>query len=220
MCLHRYINRTLIPQLSHFLLFFRLLTSSSGIIPTVNSHPLLPTPTLYISSFTNSFTMAFSVDLRKVLIFICLLIPAVWYSFEGYITWILKREWIFYLSNRDYLTTALFLIPWIIGHMATIWGHYYRAEREFQHSIAKVTTPASVRQKISLWERHIFWGYTVKYWILVGALIIMKIGWVLVSVLPRYKRYYEKNHAYGGTGCKLPCFYLSFRVQTLSLCKN
>ncbi|KAF9305719.1 hypothetical protein BGZ74_009168 [Mortierella antarctica] len=144
--------------------------------------------------------MAFSVDLRKVLIFICLLIPAVWYSFEGYITWILKREWIFYLSNRDYLTTALFLIPWIIGHMATIWGHYYRAEREFQHSIAKVTTPASVCQKISLWERHIFWGYTVKYWILVGALIIMKIGWVLVSVLPRYKRYYEKNHAYGGTG--------------------
>ncbi|KAG0026492.1 hypothetical protein BGZ81_006311 [Podila clonocystis] len=144
--------------------------------------------------------MAFSVDLRKVLIFICLLIPAVWYSFEGYITWILKREWIFYLSNRDYLTTALFLIPWIIGHMATIWGHYFRAEREFQHSIAKVTTPASVRQKISLWERHIFWGYTVKYWILVGALVIMKIGWVLISVLPRYKRYYEKYHAYGGTG--------------------
>ncbi|KAF9328881.1 hypothetical protein BG006_008010 [Podila minutissima] len=144
--------------------------------------------------------MAFSVDLRKVLIFICLLIPAVWYTFEGYITWVLQREWIFNLSNRDYLTTALFLIPWIIGHMATIWGHYYRSEREFQHSIAKVTTPASVRQKISLWERHIFWGYTVKYWILVGALIIMKIGWVLVSVLPRYKRSYEKNNAYGGTG--------------------
>ncbi|KAI9234646.1 MAG: hypothetical protein BYD32DRAFT_464219, partial [Podila humilis] len=142
----------------------------------------------------------FSVDLFKVLIFLCLLIPAVWYSFEGYITWILKREWIFYLSNRDYLTTALFLIPWIIGHMATIWGHYFRAEREFQHSIAKVTAPASITQKISLWERHIFWGYTVKYWILVFALIIMKIGWVLVSILPRYEKYYQKYHAYGGTG--------------------
>lgn len=160
----------------------------------------------------------FAVDLFKVLIFFCLLIPAVWYSFEGYITWILKREWIFYLSNRDYLTTALFLIPWIIGHMATVWGHYFRAEREFQHSIAKVTTPASVTQKISLWERHIFWGYTVKYWILVFTLVVMKVGWVLVSILPRYERYYQKYHAYGGTGCK--SHFLCLSEKATSLCES
>ncbi|KAF9427783.1 hypothetical protein BGZ94_004165 [Podila epigama] len=141
-----------------------------------------------------------SIDKLKLLVFLCLLIPTLWLSFEGYITWIWKREYIFILNNRDYLTTAFFLVPWIIGHLATIWGHHFRCEREFQHSIAKVTTPASVVQKISLWERHVFLGYTVKYWILVGALTFMKIGWVLVSVLGRYKKYFDRYEVYGALG--------------------
>ncbi|KAG0332337.1 ferric/cupric-chelate reductase [Podila humilis] len=141
----------------------------------------------------------FSLDLFKVLIFLCLLIPTLWYCCEGYVTWIWKREWIFQFGNKDYLTTAFFLVPWIVGHLATIWGHYFRAEREFQNSITKVTTPVSVQQKISLWERHSFFGYTVKYWILVGALGLMKVSWILVSVLPRYKRY-MRDSVYGGLG--------------------
>ncbi|KAF9304466.1 hypothetical protein BGZ74_001484 [Mortierella antarctica] len=141
-----------------------------------------------------------AVEKRKILIFICLLIPTLWMFVDGAVTWLLTRQWIFYLNNRDYLTTACFLIPCIIGHLATIWGHYFRAEREFQDSISKVTTPASERQKISLWEHHIMWGYTVKYWILVGVIVLMKITWVCIVVAPSFHQYFEDTSIYAGIG--------------------
>ncbi|KAG0087720.1 hypothetical protein BGZ92_007065 [Podila epicladia] len=141
-----------------------------------------------------------AVEKRKILIFICLLIPTLWMFVDGAITWLLTRQWIFYLNNRDYLTTACFLIPCIIGYLATIWGHYFRAEREFQNSISKVTTPASERQKISLWEHHIMWGYTVKYWILVGVIVLMKITWVCIVVAPSFHQYFEDTSIYAGIG--------------------
>ncbi|KAF9317782.1 hypothetical protein BG003_000317 [Podila horticola] len=141
-----------------------------------------------------------AVEKRKVLIFICLLIPTLWMFVDGAVTWLLTRQWVFYLNNRDYLTTACFLIPCIVGHLATVWGHYFRAEREFQNSISKVTTPASERQKISLWEHHIMWGYTVKYWILVGVIVMMKITWVSVIVAPNFHEYFEDTSVFAGVG--------------------
>ncbi|KAF9388126.1 hypothetical protein CPB97_001577 [Podila verticillata] len=140
------------------------------------------------------------VEKRKVLIFICLLLPTLWMFVDGGVTWLIARQWIFSLSNRDYLTTACFLIPCIVGHLATIWGHYFRSEREFQNSISKVTTPVSERQKISLWEHHIMWGYTVKYWILVGVIVLMKITWVCVVVAPNFHEYFVDTSVYAGIG--------------------
>ena len=98
------------------------------------------------------------IDPIRGFVLACLLIPMGYLAGEGYITWVLTMEWIFYLNNRDYFTAAFCILPSVLGHLATIWGHYYRSEREFQHSINKVTTPASVKQKISLWEHHILWG--------------------------------------------------------------
>ncbi|KAK3821604.1 MAG: ferric reductase like transmembrane component-domain-containing protein [Benniella sp.] len=141
-----------------------------------------------------------AIDPLRAFVLACILIPVGYFAGEGYITWILTREWIFYLNSRDYYTAAFGLLPTAMGHVATIWGHYFRAEREFQHSITKVTTPVSVKQKISLWEHHIFWGYTVKYWILVAVIVLLNCGWVLISDLPYAKEQLEEYGLLGGLG--------------------
>ncbi|KAF8979035.1 hypothetical protein BGZ46_005908 [Entomortierella lignicola] len=115
-------------------------------------------------------------------ILICILIPVA-YSFADYqLTWFQRIKPNYYYNERDYYVLGLCIAPTVLGHIATIWGHYYRAEREFQHSIAKVTTPASVHQKISLWERHIWWGYTVKYWIMVLISVLLNLAWFFVPL--------------------------------------
>ncbi|KAG0240301.1 ferric reductase like transmembrane component-domain-containing protein [Mortierella sp. GBAus27b] len=139
------------------------------------------------------------VDPLRVFVLVCLLIPVAYLAGEGYITWFLTREWIFYFNSRDYYTAAFCLLPIILGHIATIWGHYFRAEREFQHSITKVTTPVSVKQKISLWEHHIFLGYTVKYWILVAIIVLLNCGWVVSADLP-YAEEELEDGILGGVG--------------------
>ncbi|KAI8602057.1 ferric reductase like transmembrane component-domain-containing protein [Dissophora ornata] len=140
------------------------------------------------------------IDPVRAFVLVCLLIPVGYLAGEGYITWILTSEWIFNLNNRDYLTAAFCILPSVLGHLATIWGHYCRSEREFQHSIDKVTTPATVKQKISLWEHHILWGYTVKYWILVGFVVTINVGWVATSVAPYAKELMENYDVEGGLG--------------------
>ncbi|KAF9919460.1 hypothetical protein BGZ65_012138, partial [Modicella reniformis] len=83
-------------------------------------------------------------------ILICILIPIA-YNFADYdLTWHNKIDSNWFYNERDYYVLGLCIAPSVLGHIATIWGHYYRAEREFQHSIAKVTTPVAVKQKISL----------------------------------------------------------------------
>ncbi|KAF9579869.1 hypothetical protein BGW38_003696 [Lunasporangiospora selenospora] len=141
-----------------------------------------------------------STDWQKVIIGTCLFVVFVYTSIEGFLTWVLTREWIFNFTLRDYGTSAFLILPSCIGHLATVWGHYFRSEREFQHSIAKVTTPASVKQKISLWEHHIWWGYTVKYWILVGSIVVMNIAWVLSLCIKGTKELFEEYSMVEGIG--------------------
>ncbi|KAG9327784.1 hypothetical protein KVV02_000230 [Mortierella alpina] len=132
-----------------------------------------------------------ALDLYRASVLFCLLIPAGYLTGEGYLTWFLTREWIFSWNSRDYYTAAFCILPTALGHLATIWGHYFRCEREFQHSIAKVTTPRSVQQKISLWEHHIFWGYTVKYWLLVAFIVLMNIAWVTIATVKSAPDYFD-----------------------------
>ncbi|KAF9912208.1 hypothetical protein EC991_000619 [Linnemannia zychae] len=122
------------------------------------------------------------IDPLRVLIIFCILVFYGYNAGEGYITWIKAREWIFTYHNRDYLVSAFCILPAVVGHMATIWGHYFRSEREFQHSLHKVTTAKSPKEKTSLWELHIWWGYTVKYWVLVGAVVLIQLGWIAIVV--------------------------------------
>ncbi|KAG0367470.1 ferric/cupric-chelate reductase [Gamsiella multidivaricata] len=144
--------------------------------------------------------MGLSIDPLRALVLLCLLIITGYMAVEGYYTWVLYSEWIFDLNNRDYLTVPFMIFPSVLGHMATIWGHYYRAEREFQHSIAKVTTPVSVKQKISLWEHHVLWGYTVKFWILAGFMVLLNIGWSITAIVPYAKDDYAEYGPVGGLG--------------------
>ncbi|GJJ68253.1 hypothetical protein EMPS_00599 [Entomortierella parvispora] len=127
------------------------------------------------------------IDPLRAFIFVCLMIPFIWALVEGYITWIYTSEYIFQFNSRDYFVPALCIVPSAIGHLATIWGHYFRTDREFHHSLAKVTAPASVKQRISLWEHHILWGYTVKYWVLVGFIATLNLTWVIVLMITTYK---------------------------------
>jgi hypothetical protein len=116
-------------------------------------------------------------------ILVCILIP-IGYNFVDYdLTWATKIGTNWFYNVRDYYVIGACIAPSVLGHIASIWGHYYRAEREFQHSIAKVTTPKSVKQKISLWERHIWWGYTVKYWIMVAMVVLLNLTWFIFPIV-------------------------------------
>ncbi|KAG0246259.1 hypothetical protein BGX31_003449 [Mortierella sp. GBA43] len=116
-------------------------------------------------------------------ILVCILIP-IGYNFVDYdLTWATKIGTNWFYNVRDYYVIGACIAPSVLGHIASIWGHYYRAEREFQHSIAKVTTPKSVKQKISLWERHIWWGYTVKYWIMVAMVVLLNLTWFIFPMV-------------------------------------
>ncbi|KAG0283325.1 hypothetical protein BGZ96_012319 [Linnemannia gamsii] len=131
------------------------------------------------------------IDPLRAFILFCILVFYGYNAGEGYITWIKAREWIFTYHNRDYLVSAFCILPVVLGHTATIWGHYFRSEREFQHSLQKVTTAKSPKEKTSLWELHILWGYTVKYWVLVGAVILIQLGWVAIVVASTIKEELE-----------------------------
>ncbi|KAG0196778.1 hypothetical protein BGX28_009754, partial [Mortierella sp. GBA30] len=131
-------------------------------------------------------------------ILICTLIPLA-YNFADYeLTWNRKIKANYFYNERDYYMLGLCIAPSILGHIATIWGHYYRAEREFKHSIAKVTTPASVNQRISLWERHMWWGYTVKYWIMVLFTVLLNLAWFIVPMVQGTPRMIERFGNLGG----------------------
>ncbi|KAF9181142.1 hypothetical protein BGZ51_005647 [Haplosporangium sp. Z 767] len=131
-------------------------------------------------------------------ILLCILVP-VGYQFADYeLTWHSKIGNNYFYNQRDYYVLGACIAPSVLGHIATIWGHYYRAEREFQHSIAKVTTPASVNQKISLWERHIWWGYTVKYWIMVLVIVLLNIAFFTVPMVQGTSRMIERFGHVGG----------------------
>ncbi|KAG0328362.1 hypothetical protein BGZ99_005545 [Dissophora globulifera] len=119
----------------------------------------------------------------SVFILLCILFP-VGYTLADYeLTWERKIGSNFIYNVRDYYVLGLCIAPTVLGHIATTWGHYYRAEREFQHSIAKITTPASERQKISLWEQHIWCGYTVKFWIMATIAILMNLSWFIYAMV-------------------------------------
>ncbi|KAF9990336.1 hypothetical protein BGZ75_002370 [Mortierella antarctica] len=131
-------------------------------------------------------------------IIICTLIP-IGYQLADYdLTWHAKIAANYIYGERDYYVIGACIAPSVLGHIATIWGHYYRAEREFQHSIAKVTAPASVNQKISLWERHIFWGYTVKYWIMVFFTVVLNLTWFIVPMVQGTDKMIERFGNLGG----------------------
>ncbi|KAI7832267.1 ferric reductase like transmembrane component-domain-containing protein [Gamsiella multidivaricata] len=87
----------------------------------------------------------------------------------------------------DLFWTTVCLLPILLGHFITIWGNYFRASSQFQHSISKVTTPASEKQRISIWERHDSrFGFTVKFWCLASLIVVMNIYWfVLTTVMSR-----------------------------------
>ncbi|KAF9202930.1 hypothetical protein BGZ49_006966 [Haplosporangium sp. Z 27] len=143
------------------------------------------------------------VTLLQSFVLLCIAIMVGWMIADGYVTWILTREWIFYMNNRDYFVGVFLLIPSALGHLATIWGHYFRSEREFQHSISKVTTPVSVKQKISLWEHHIFFGYTVKYWILVTLVTLISFAWMIITAVGYGKEFIDDYGWVGGLGLVL-----------------
>ncbi|KAF9205810.1 ferric/cupric-chelate reductase, partial [Podila verticillata] len=132
-----------------------------------------------------------------IFISICIAVP-VGYGFADYeLTWERKIKTNYFIGERDTYVLGACLLPSALGHLATIWGHYFRAEREFQHSIAKVTAPASVNQKISLWERHIFWGYTVKYWFLVVVTVLLNLTWF---IYPMYTGTADMIKRFGNLG--------------------
>ncbi|KAF9105899.1 hypothetical protein BGX29_011111 [Mortierella sp. GBA35] len=131
-------------------------------------------------------------------IIICILIPIAYSAGDYIFTWKEKIASNYVYGERDYYVLGACIAPSVLGHIATIWGHYYRSEREFQHSIAKVTTPASVNQKISLWERHIWWGYTVKYWIMVAVTVLLNVAWFITPMITGTGRMIERFGYLGG----------------------
>jgi hypothetical protein len=158
-------------------------------------------------AFSLKFKRPFMLSPFFFFIVLCILIPIA-YNFGDYdLTWHKKIGSNWFYNERDYYVLALCIAPSVLGHFATIWGHYYRAEREFQHSITKVTTPVSIKQKISLWERHIWWGYTVKYWIMVMVIVLLNAAFFIVPMVQGTSRMVERFGVVAGSGRKYYIFF-------------
>ncbi|KAG9325265.1 hypothetical protein KVV02_000013 [Mortierella alpina] len=126
----------------------------------------------------------------------CMVVLAMYLSADFRLTWLTTRgiREIYYYNKRDLYFVGLFVLPAIISHLLTIWGHYYRADSIFQQSIALVSTAtAKERRRISIWERHDPWiGYTYKYWVLVAMSVLLNTLWFvqpLVAYLPNGIRF-------------------------------
>ncbi|KAG0333420.1 hypothetical protein BG000_009170 [Podila horticola] len=90
---------------------------------------------------------------------------------------------------RDAFFLSLFVLPALLSHLVTIWGHYYRADSHFQESIVKVSMKnAKDRKRVSIWERHDPWiGFSTKYWIMVLISVFFNVIWFvqpLVAYMP------------------------------------
>ncbi|KAG0073608.1 hypothetical protein BGZ92_003775 [Podila epicladia] len=90
---------------------------------------------------------------------------------------------------RDAFFLSLFVLPAVLSHLVTIWGHYYRADSHFQESIVKVAMKnAKDRKRVSIWERHDPWiGFSTKYWIMVLISVFFNAIWFvqpLVAYIP------------------------------------
>ncbi|KAF9346804.1 hypothetical protein BGX26_001680 [Mortierella sp. AD094] len=104
---------------------------------------------------------------------------------------------VYWVGLRDYYFWGLAISPSIISHFVTIWGHYYRADSVFQQSIKRVSWPASLSaeerrakrlNEISIWEKHDpYFGYTVKYWVLVFIATAVNLVWFLLPIVINIK---------------------------------
>lgn len=83
----------------------------------------------------------------------------------------------YHFAIRDYYFLGLCVLPSILSHLATIWGHYYRADAIFQESITRVSS-SDKKQKVSIWERKdSYFGCTVKYYVLVFIATAVNLAW-------------------------------------------
>ncbi|KAF9910686.1 hypothetical protein BX616_010798 [Lobosporangium transversale] len=127
------------------------------------------------------------ISISTLIISACLAVFSVWLFADYFILWRAKIKSHFVWNEMDIYWSLVCLLPILLGHFITIWGNYFRATNHFQHSISKVTTPATEKQRISFWERHdSYFGYTTKFWWLVGLVVTMNIYWfILTTVLSR-----------------------------------
>ncbi|KAF9929617.1 hypothetical protein FBU30_001406 [Linnemannia zychae] len=133
------------------------------------------------------------------LILLTLTIGIIFLFIDFKITWLapVRLSDLYYFNRRDAIFISLSVIPAILSHLITIWGHYYRSDAIFQESIQLVSIDSDdtikgeriKRRRISIWERHDPWfGFTVKYWCLVGVSVVLNAVWFvqpLIAYLPR-----------------------------------
>ncbi|KAI1314923.1 hypothetical protein EDD11_001560 [Mortierella claussenii] len=122
--------------------------------------------------------------LSSLIIGICLAVFSGWMFADYFMIWQEKIKTHFVWNEMDMYWSLVCLLPILLGHFITIWGNYFRASSQFQHSISKVTTPASEKQRVSFWERHDpRFGFTVKFWCLASVIIIMNIYWFIATTI-------------------------------------
>ncbi|CAO3573854.1 unnamed protein product [Mortierella alpina] len=135
------------------------------------------------------------ISLPSLVIGICLATFSCYLFADYFLLWQEKIKSRFEWNEIDLYWSLVCMLPILLGHFITIWGNYFRAASQFQHSISKVTTSTDKKQRISFWERHdsTRFGFTVKFWCLSALIIIMNIYWfVLTTILscPAYVKSY------------------------------
>lgn len=168
--------------------------------------------------------MAQSQIFRKLVwVGLAVLVFAVVIDFE--ITWQARRgiRFILLYNIWDAFFLSLFVLPAVLSHLVTIWGHYYRVDSHFQESIVKVCMENSKdRKRVSFWERHDPWiGFSTKYWIVVLISVFFNVIWFvqpLVAYMPNGMRRLGKMGAIYGKregGC---IFFFFFLVVLIMYC--
>jgi hypothetical protein len=130
------------------------------------------------------------IVLHRAVIGVCLAAFSGWMFADYFVLWQVKIKSHFVFNEMDLYWSVVCLLPILLGHFLTIWGNYFRATAQFQHSISKVTTPAHKKQCISIWERHDpYFGYTVKFWCLTGLIAVMNIYWFILTTVSSREDY-------------------------------
>ncbi|KAF9578452.1 hypothetical protein BGW38_005729, partial [Lunasporangiospora selenospora] len=149
------------------------------------------------------------MQLYQAAIALLLAVYTTGWVFDFKILWFsgIDTQDIFYPNNlRDFYSVGFYVIPAILSHLITIWGHYYRVDSIFQEAIVLVATKtAKERKRISFWDRPLdpWRGWTVRYWCLTIVIVLLNILWFvypMVLYLPRAIRqfgYYAAINVFG-----------------------
>jgi len=112
----------------------------------------------------------------------CISLMIAWTFVDYYILWYKPVKPISEWTGSDTYWSHFCLFPVLIGHLATIWGSYYRTGRQWRNYITNVNTPLKDREPVQFMDRHSYFGYRNRTWYLTGLIAFLNLYWFFIAM--------------------------------------